>query len=233
MQTLEGSLVTSLFVCICLVALLLYVLAQLHHIMSNIYVIVIIQTWITLACSTVSGSPPLVSGRLSDIPRLFLPETTHTITVFRPQWGGAVSWGCEDQQPLSHLQNFHTHQWFVMSLPTPQQWRPLTRWLCRTRTLQMAGGTPRMHATFTRLQTPSHRVWAIQRKVTYVPDVQPAFCVSRDQHGVSSLIRAQAQHTLTRLLWSIELACSGEEKQELPFRRFPNRNKQSLGRFSS
>lgn len=81
--------------------------------------------------------------------------------------------------------------------------------------------------SYSHKHTSSHLLLDVQCIVTDVPDLKPACRVSRDQDGVFRLIWAQAQHTLTRLLWSTELAWNEEGKTELYSCTFPNIKKPS------
>ena len=152
------------------------------------------------------STSPLVSSWLSDIPHHFLPERTHVISIFCPQTNSPISRGCEDEQSVSQLEDFHTHYRSLMSLPTLQQRRPLTNWLCRKRSPQVYGTVQYTFSTHTTVHTHPHLVLDVYRKVADVPDLKPARGVSRDQGGVFRLIWTQGQHTLICLLWSEELA---------------------------
>jgi len=84
----------------------------------------------------------------------------------------------------------------------------------REREREQPQATPSLiyYRRLTNTKTYVHLVLEVQCVVTDVPNLDPACCVSSDQGGVFKLIWGQAQHTLTRLVWSVELTWNREEK---------------------
>lgn len=138
------------------------------------------------------------------------------ISVICPKSSRAIGWSCEDQQSVSHLQDFYTYQRPLMSLPTLQQGRTFTNWLRRKRIPQVRtwGDFISHQLTHKYMHTAFYLVLDLQCTLRDVPDLKLTCCVSWDQDGVFRLIWAQAQHTFTRLLWSIELAWDEEGDTE-------------------
>lgn len=81
----------------------------------------------------------MVRSWITDAPPHLLSKIIHVISFHSPQSSRTLSGSGEDEDFVSHIEHFHTHQRASVSAPTLQQWRFLTSRLQQKNTSYFQG----------------------------------------------------------------------------------------------